>query len=262
MGGDVNHKTVRSVERTLNILFLIAKSPDPMSLAEIHSASGVDKATALRLLGTLETFKLITRDEKTRGYTVGSAVWQLASFYQTELKTVAEPHLRVLQDLTGESVSLVVPRGLERVVLVALEASHELRIVPVVNSVTPIYSGASGKVLMAYMTEAERDRIIELTQLRPVNERSVTDRGTFLETLKQVRHDGFSASFGDVTLGAVAVAAPVLRADGVASAAVSLRAPEARLTEERVDNIAPLVVEAATRISRDWAGMQAAQAAV
>jgi DNA-binding IclR family transcriptional regulator len=148
----------------------------------------------------------------------------------------------------------MVERGLERVVLMAIEASHELRVVPALNSVVPIYSGASGKVFMAFMPEAERDRIIEVTGLKPVNERGLTDRKSFLKALEQVRKDGYAVTVGDVTLGAVAVAAPIFGRSDVLQGVVSVRGPEARMTSERVKLLAPLVVETADAISREVIG--------
>ncbi len=246
--------TVRAVERTLNILFLIATASEPLTLSYISSSTGVDKATALRLLATLEQFRLVQKDEKSRTYAIGAGAWQLASSYQSGLKSMSETHLRILRDQTSESVSLIVARGLERVMLTALEASHELRVVPSLNSVVPVYSGASGKVFMAFMSPSKRDSIIELTGLKPVNERCVTDRDSFLASLEQVQRDGYAVSVGDVTIGAVAVAAPIFDAQGEVVAVVSLRGPEARLTSERVHQLAPLVKEAARNIAADVTG--------
>lgn len=243
--------TVRAVERTLNILFVIATASQSLTLSDISRSTGVDKATALRLLGTLESFRLVQRDEKSRTYAIGAGAWQLVSSYQSGLKSISETHLRTLRDQTGESVSLVVARGLDRVMLTALEASHELRVVPSLNSVVPVYSGASGKVFMAYMPQENRDRIIELTGLKPVNARCVTDRASFINSLEQVQHDGYAVSVGDVTLGAVAIAAPVFDDSKEVVAVVSLRGPEARLTGERVHQLAPLVKEAARSITDD-----------
>jgi DNA-binding IclR family transcriptional regulator len=242
-------KLVRSVERTLMILFCVASARKPLGLSEISAATNVDKATALRLLSTLEAFRLVKRDDTSRKYAVGSGVWQLSKSYQVDLRNVAQPYLRSLRDTTGESVSLMVERGLERVVLMAIEASHELRVVPALNSVVPIYSGASGKVFMAFMPEAERDRIIEVTGLKPVNERGLTDRKSFLKALELVRKDGYAVTVGDVT-----VAAPIFGRSDVLQGVVSVRGPEARMTSERVKLLAPLVVETADTISREIIG--------
>jgi IclR family transcriptional regulator, KDG regulon repressor len=244
-------KTVRSVERTLRILFCVASARQPMGLSEIGAAADVDKATAMRLLNTLVEFRLVNRDAESRKYSIGAGAWQLTAALQSDLRLVAEPHLRALQETTGESASLIVERGLQRVVLTAVEATHELRVVPATNAVVPIYAGASGKVLMAFMPPQERDRIIEVTGLKPVNERGLTDRKSFLAALDQVRADGYAVTVGDVTLGAVAVAAPILDVNGLVRAVVSLRGPEARMTSERIDLLAKLVVETADKISRE-----------
>lgn len=254
MRQEKNQPTVRAVERTLNILFLVSAAKEPLGLAQISSETGVDKATALRMLATLESFRLVQRDEVTRAYSIGSGAWQLSSAYQAEIKVVSESHLRELRDATGESVSLVVARGLDRVMLMAIEASHELRVVPQLNSVLPIYSGASGKVFMAFMTPDKRERVIELTGLRPVNERSIVDRETYLQALEAVRQQGFAVSSGDVTFGAAAIAAPILDAKGEVLAVVSLRGPEVRLNPERVRKLAPLVKQTARDIAIEMAG--------
>jgi len=248
-------KTVRAVERALTILLTVTSARAPMGLSEISVASGVDKATALRLLNTLEAFRLVQREADSRKYAPGSGVWQMNAGYRGDLKAIAEPHLETLRNTTEESVSLMCQRGLDRVVLMAIEPSHELRVVPSLNSVNPIYSGASGKVFMAFLPDEERDRIIEVTGLKPVNQKGLTDRKSFLETLDKVRRDGCAVSVGDVTLGASAVAAPVFDRGGAIVAVVSLRGPDARMPADRIAQLAPLVVEAADAISQDLSGM-------
>lgn len=247
----VNANPVRSVERALKLLMLTAESQEPLGLTEISKGTDIDKATALRLLTTLESFDLITRDTVTRRYSVGSGVWRLAAAWRGDLRSLSHRHLDQLRQITGESVSLICPRGYERVVVLALEAMHELCVVPTVGSAVPIYAGASGKVIMAHMAAAERDRVIELTGLKPVQPDRIIDRRSFLETLEAVRRKGYGVSVGDVTPGATAIAAPIFNASGEVEAVVSLRAPEIRLTEERTKQVAPLVVDCAMAISRD-----------
>ncbi|WP_340109387.1 IclR family transcriptional regulator [Pikeienuella sp. HZG-20] len=253
--------TVRTVERALNLLFRVAESSQPLGLSEISEASGVDKSTALRLLRTLESFRLVDRNADTKYFSLGSGAWQLSRSYQDDLKALAHPHLLRLREATGETVILVVARGLERIVLHAVEATHELRVVPALNNVVPVYSGAAGRVFMAFMPEAERDRIIDATGLRPVNERGMTDRASFVASLDAVRRDGSAVSIGDVTLGISAIAAPVFARTGGVVAAISLRGPEARMDEERLARLTPLVREGAHAISSEL-GHQASEFAV
>lgn len=252
----MTEKTVRSVDRALRVLLCVASAESPTGLTDISTEAEIDKATALRLLNTLELFRLVKRDASSRKYSIGTGIWQALKSYQSDLKSVAEPHLRALRDLTGESVSLVVESGIERVVLMAIEATQELRVVPTLNSVVPIYAGASGKVLMAFMPEAQRTRIIESTGLKPINDRTLIDRKSFLQSLDKVREDGYATSISDVTLGATAIAAPVLDELRAVHAVVSLRGPETRMGAERLAALAPLVMESAQRISQELFGAE------
>lgn len=133
----------------------------------------------------------------------------------------------------------------------ALAAPHELCVVPVLGSALPIYTGASGKVIMAYMSDEERNRVIELTNLKPVNPAASTDRRSFLAEIEDVRRTGYAVSIGDVTVGAAAIAAPVFDAASKIATVVSVRGPEVRMSAERMEQIAPLVVEKARDISQE-----------
>ncbi len=252
---------VRAVERAISILYRVAAADAPLGLTEISRGTKIDKATALRLLLTMEEAELIRRDAQSRRYMVGPGVWRLTSAWRSDLRSVSQRHLEALRQATGESVSLVCPRGLDRVVIYALEALHELCIVPTVGSAVPIYAGASGRVIMAYMPEDERNKIIEITRLKPVHPHKLIDTRSFLQSLQAVRRDGYAVSVGEVTLGSTALAAPVFDSTGRLSAVVSLRGPEIRLTSERTTQMAPLVIEAAIAISRDIGYMPAEEAA-
>jgi DNA-binding IclR family transcriptional regulator len=240
---------VRSVERAISILTLVAGVNAPIGLSEISRATGIDKATALRLLLTLENANFIQRDALSRRYSPASGLWRLVNFWRHDLRLISLPFLESLRRSTGETVQLVCPRGVERVVVEALAGAHELVVVPSVGTVQPIYVGASGKTLMAFLPEEERDRIIELTGLKPVNPLGITDRNTYLDVLKDIRAKGYAESIGDVTIGACALAAPVFDATGLVAAAVSLRGPEIRMAKDRLVKMAPLVMETARRIS-------------
>lgn len=229
---------------------MICRADQPLGLSEISRATEIDKATVLRLLSTLEASRLVHRDPSSRKYGPGSGIWRMSSSWRTDLKSVAQPILESLCDATEESVSLTCRSGNERIVIMATSAPHELRVVPSMTRVLPIYSGASGKVFMAFFNDEECERIIQETSLKPVNEKSVTDPKVFRAQLDEVRHQGYAVSIGDVTQGTGAIAAPVFDDTGIV-ATVSLRAPDIRMPAERINQLAPLVVKAAQAITNE-----------
>lgn len=104
-------KLVRSVDRAIKILVLVAQADEPIGLSEISRITQIDKATALRLLSTLEASSLVQRDLTTRRYGPGNNIWRLASYWRNDLRAAGRPHLEALRRATEETVSLVCPRA-------------------------------------------------------------------------------------------------------------------------------------------------------
>lgn len=244
-------KTVRSVERAMAILFLVARSDQPLRLSEIGRSVDLDKATSLRLLNTLEAHGLIQQEPTSRRFLLGPRVGELINSWRSDLRNLCRPQLERLLHLTHETVCLSAPRGLDRVIIEALPAMHELRIQPSIGSMMPIHVGATGKVMVAFMQKEDIERIIEFSGLKPVSPQSVTDPETFLRDLAKIRRQGYAVSVGEGLEGGSAVAAPVFDRDGRVVAAVSVRGPDIRMPKSRITQLVPLVVEAATRMSRE-----------
>jgi len=243
--------SVRSVERALKILFLISQSEVPLRLTEIAKAVDLDKSTVYRLLLTLESFQLVQRGPNSKRYGPGPGIWKFSNSWSNDLNSISRPHMELLRRTSKETVSLVCPRGFERTVVDVLEVAHELSVVPMIGTMQPVYAGASGKVIMAYLSKEERDRIIQHTNLKPVTSAGITDPETFVASLEKVRKKGFAYTTSDVTVGVSALAAPIFDADGALTATVVVRGAEIRMPAKRMEKLAILVMHAANEISRE-----------
>ena len=82
-----------------------------------------------------------------------------------------------------------------------------------------------------------------------MTERTIGDLDALERELDQVRRRGYATAMGELEPGLVAIAAPVIGVDGRAIAAVSISGPDFRLTAERIDRFAPLLVEETRRLS-------------
>jgi DNA-binding IclR family transcriptional regulator len=252
-------KTVRSVERAISILFLVAQNDRPLGLSEISRSVGLDKATTLRLLTTLEGSDLIQQDAATRRYLLGGAVNQLSGAWRNDLRQISRPYLKDLWSDTEETVCLACPRGLERVYVEILPSVHELSDVPVIGRAYPIQVGAAGAVLMAHVPEAEAEHILR------TNEPSAAGNDAQVRRLnkewKAARQQGYAFSIGHPNKGSSAIAAPVFDRDGEVVAAAVVRGPDVRLNREKLIQLAPAVKTTAARIS-EALGYQDAKLAV
>ena len=243
-------KMVHSVERALAILFCVSDSETPLGLSELGRSVDVDKATTLRLVATLEKSGLVTREEHTKRYFLGPGINRFINTTQADMRRLGRPHMERLVEATGEAICLDVLRGLERVVAEAVNAHYELCIAPKIGSSDPIYVGASGKVILAYLDNEQVDDIIHQTQLKPVTKDTITDpKRLKSEFIIKIRRQGYAISHGETLPGGASVAAPVFDNAGKIVGAIDLSGPQVRLARTKLNRLAPLVIKCANAIS-------------
>lgn len=243
----------QSIRRAVNVLFLVAKNGSGQSLTEIAAASGMSKATAFRLLRTLREENLLRHDRVRRRYFPGNGLFQIASLldHSEPLREIALPHMQDLREQTRETISLVVPEGMERVTVEALPSFHELRLVPAIHSRRPIYLGAPGKVLLAFRSMREIDRVIAETGLKPWTSASISSRKPLLKDLANIRQRGYATSVEETSEGGAATAAPIFDSRNEVIAALNVFGPVFRMTPKLLKRLGALTAVAAARISKD-----------
>jgi DNA-binding IclR family transcriptional regulator len=120
----------------------------PRTLAEAAGATGIPRATAHRLLVSLESHGLASRELDGR-FGLGPALVRLgaAAMGASGMVDAARPTLEHLRDVTGESAQLYVRSGEGRVCVASLESPHSLRTIVAVGAVLPLDRGSAGAVL-------------------------------------------------------------------------------------------------------------------
>ncbi len=239
---------LRTVERAINVLYYVCESDTSIGLTEISQALELDKATTLRLLSTLVHGDLLTQDARTRSYGLGPGILRLSRFWRHDLRSICQPYLKSLLDQFDETVCLIEPRGLDRICIEVLEPRKELRVVAELGRVQPIYSGASGRVLLASLPDEDVLAILDQIELLPLTPQSVTDRDQYLRELGLVRKQGYAFAIDQVIIGSAGVSAPILDPNGGAVAAVVVRAPTARITKDLGKKIGATVCQVAKDI--------------
>ena len=135
------------VDKTVAVLRAL-RADAPSTLAELHTATGLPRATAHRLATALEQHGLVRRDLDGR-YCLGLELVALgqAAADSFPLADLARPVLTALRDETGESVQLFVREGDGRRCVVSLQSPHGLRWIVAEGALLPIDRGSAGKVL-------------------------------------------------------------------------------------------------------------------
>jgi DNA-binding IclR family transcriptional regulator len=114
----------------------------------------------------------------------------------------------------------------------------------------PIHTGAMGKVLLAFSDAAEREEILDRTELVAYTPATITDRAMLDRELAKIRDAGFAESRGERSPGVAAVSAPVLGPDRRLIAALAIIGPSERLDDEMLARLRKPLGAAAREISR------------
>ncbi len=234
--------TVRAVERALDILMCFANERD-MSLTEIASQVGLNKSTVHRLMATLEERGFVIRNGDK--YRLGYRIWELAANL-TQVDDPAQlllPEMEHLRDQLGETVSLYVRDGKDRIRIQAVQSNQAIRRVAPVGAKLPLFVGASSKVLLAFAEPYERDAALQDSGWPPSMERE-----TYLSQLEEVRRLGYAVSVEEREPGAAAVSVPIFDRSHQLAAALSVSGPVSRMSLETLRACAPQLMEAARRM--------------
>ena len=218
----------QAIDRAAQLLVRVVESAQPPSVGELAERAGPPKSTTSRLVSALERQGLVQRLGARGRLTAGPVLLRYANRdVSSTLVELAAPSLRRLADASGETINLAVP-GPDAVEHLAQEdTAHFVGVTDWVGRRVAFELAANGKCFLAFGGAAE---------LTP--------------ELQRVRARGYATSIDELELGLSALAAPVFGPAGEALAALSISGPSARLTSERILQLAPLLVEEATELAR------------
>lgn len=233
--------TVRAVERALDILMCFTKDSD-LGLTEIAGEIGLHKSTVHRLLTTLEEKGFVIRNSATEKYRLGLKIWELSAHLSQndDPAILLLPQMEQLRDRLGETVSLYLRDGTERLRIQAVQSNQAIRRVAQVGARLPLYVGASSKVLVAYAEEAIVRAVLDSPDWP-----AAVDRAAYEAQLEEIRRVGYATSYEEREPGAAAVAAPIFDRSGRIAAALSVSGPVSRLSPETLVEFAPILIEKA-----------------
>jgi IclR family transcriptional regulator, acetate operon repressor len=233
--------------RAFDLLELVATSDEPCSLVNLAEQSGIDKSTVSRLLTFLVGRDLVNRDPNTRRYSVGVALLALSSpaVRRFGVHQIVGPILQHLRDQSGETATMHVRIGDDRVCTGGVESSHMVRrVVPLGERLPLDAGGASGRVITAFLPLPSRP----MAEEQPGSKSTSTD-----ETRGRIIASGYFAGIDDRTEGVAGLSAPIFSSQGVYGS-VTIAGPGDRWTMTRMKAFAPELIGGSRKITAALGG--------
>jgi DNA-binding IclR family transcriptional regulator len=245
-----NDYKVRAVERAARILSALDDPHPERTLSEIARATDLPRATAYRILVTLDDCGLVERTSDGQRYRLGVslAVLGLTALRRLSIRREARPHMEELMERFGETCSLGIFDQGRILDIEVLHSDHLLTVASEVGGRLPMHCTASGKAMLAFLPPAVVESVLE-KPLKAYTENTITSAAQLREELEVVRQRGYAVDDEEHEIGVEAVSAPVLDRNGEAIAVLAIPGPKSRLNSERVEEIARALVRATSAIS-------------
>ncbi len=242
---------IQSVARAVGVLQALADSEGELGVTELGRRLGVHKATASRLVATLAEHRLVERNPVTDKYRLGFGLIHLAGSAMAglDLAREARPVLEELAERTEETVNLAVLNGESVLNVDQITSRRTVASRSWVGRRTPWHCTSNGKVLVAWLPESDRERLLT-GPLERRTARTIVQPARLRAQLNEVTSRGYAQTVEELEEGLNAVAAPVRRADGQVAAAVSVAGPAFRMRPGELPRIARLAMDAAVAISQ------------
>ena len=216
--------------RALTLLEQVARSAQPVSLAELTDATGLPKPSVLRILSRLVDAGMLLREPAGKSYVSGPRLGALArdTLLNSPLRGERHRILDSLVDEIGETCNCTMLDGDEVIYLDRVETAWPLRVNLQSGSRVPLHCSASGKLFLAYMRRETRQRMLAAAQLPRYTPNTLCDVTSLEEELRVIKKEGASFDREEFLLGIVCMAVPILHGSR-AIAAVALQPPVGRV---------------------------------
>ena len=249
-----------TLERSLNILEYLSRFPEGRSLANVATALALPASASHRLLTELVRCGYVKqqRDYGEYALTTKLAAIGLSHLSNAGIVDIAQPLIDRAAELSGELARLAIVDG-ERLTFVAKAqgARGGLRYDPDMGLDVRLSCSAAGHAWLMTLPETQALDIVERQGLgRPEDfgPRAPTSLRAVKKYLADGRQRGFSVIVDVFAPGMSAMAAPVQRAGEPASGVITLAGPLLRLTETRMAELGPQLVQVADELALASAG--------
>jgi IclR family pca regulon transcriptional regulator len=240
---------VESLDRGLRLLQKFGGTSGPMTLSDLARAADLPRATARRILFTLERAGFVATEGKL--FTLTPHVLTLAASFlrSSQVVTVLQPvldriatsaqEISSLAVLDGEEVVFIARGSPARVFSAGLDIGYRL----------PSFCTSVGRVMLGQFDTAELAVKLAAMRREPMTPQTVTDPKLLLASIITDRENGYSLVDREAEPGFRSISVPIRRYDGAIIAAINMGAHVDRVsTGEMIDRFLPLLREGAESV--------------
>lgn len=240
---------IESLDRGLRVLEVFSSSQQPMTLSDLAKAADLPRATARRILFTLERAGFVTTDGKL--FRLMPRVLVLASSYlaSNHVVSVLQPALDKLSSDAQEISSMAILDGNDVVFIARASPTRIFSAGIDIGYRLPAFCTSVGRVLLSRLSDDELAATLDRMEFTALTPFTVTDEKKLLKAIIADRAKGYSLVDREAEPGFRSVSVPVRRYDGAIVAAINMGAHVDRVSaEEMIERFLPRLQETAASV--------------
>jgi IclR family pca regulon transcriptional regulator len=240
---------IESLDRGLRVLEVFGGSQQAMTLSDLAKAAGLPRATARRILFTLERAGFVASDGKLFRLTPRVLVLASSFLASNHVVSVLQPALDRLSSEAQEISSMAILDANDVVFIARASPTRIFSAGIDIGYRLPAFCTSVGRVLLSRLPDDELAAALGRMDLVALTPFTVTDRKLLLKTIIADRAKDYSLVDREAEPGFRSVSVPVRRYDGAIVAAINMGAHVDRVSSaEMVERFLPRLREAAASV--------------
>jgi IclR family transcriptional regulator, KDG regulon repressor len=196
------------LKKALDILKLIVKENQPLSVTQIAQKLSISKSTTFGILKSLEEEGFLFKDIRSKKYTTGSTLFELAKTVlgRVDVVVAARPHLEELMAQVDETICLGIREGKKVKIIDVLDPGKDFKVSSKIGTRFNL-TGVIGKIFLSAFSDTEVHTILIKEGLRRYTENSICDIDQYMKELNNVRQLGYAVDLEEYIPGVRAIGA-------------------------------------------------------
>lgn len=242
----------QSSEKLLLLMEVLSQEEAPIHLSQLAAKLGMNASTVSRFLATLQKCGYVSQSGERGSYVLTYKICQLANNVTSRMdyRNICQPHLKKISKIFGCTTNLIARYEYSVIYLDVVPGPQQL-LVPLqrIGKVAPLYCTGGGKLFLTHFSEEELRSYASLNPFHRYTEHTICSLGALREELQRIVQQGYAVDDEECELGTRCLAVPVLNYTGGIQAAISINAPLTKLTDQYIQQNAPILKEIALEVS-------------
>lgn len=218
-----NTHFIQALARGFAVLEAFSREHQRLTLSQLAERTGLNRTAVQRMTDTLVELGYLGRNPY-KEFFLGPKVLSLGFAYlrASELSEMAAAYLGEFSERIGKTVNMAVLDDTEIIFLYRHEVKSFLKYDLRAGSKLPSHCTASGKVLLAALSDEELQKRLQRMRFEAMTNRTITDRATLVQNLQATRDLGYGICDRELSPGLYSIGVPLLNHESRVKAAVNL----------------------------------------